>query len=292
MTTLQRYGEHIREEIITALQPKFIGRQVARDAPDVKGEGILSVKTVSMSEMGPAEISFSLPRTDANRDIIKVTEGSENLLVIHKSYEIPRMDYLVWQAKGKSLDQASSLAAGRTIVAREDTFIFQGATVAGQVIPGLYTGAANNVPAALDFGVFGNATIAVSSAIEALVDDNVNADAFNLILHPTQYAELFRSRHGATGLMELPDIMRQLNGGKDSGAGQILQTKALTAGTGLVLPVDNSREYFELYAPLDLQVIVGEDSKMPQWGPLYGTQLEFVLPHYKHPNAGCQLLAI
>ena len=63
-------------------------------------------------------------------------------------------------------------------------------------------------------------------------------------------------------------------------------------GTGMVLPVDPSRRFFELIEAQGMSNVLGEDSKVPGISPIYGTTYSVVYPHVKHTNAICSLTNI
>jgi hypothetical protein len=125
------------------------------------------------------------------------------------------------------------------------------------------------------------------SLIEA---DNALADAYNLILNPTQRGEL-RSLRNTNGVREEPEIVEILNpnGGN---TGRIVSSSKITDGTGLLSPVDPARNYIELFEPQPVDTELGFDSKNPDTGPVYGRIYERVYIHIKHSEAIAKLSAI
>ncbi|MBC7107663.1 MAG: YkgJ family cysteine cluster protein [Methanomassiliicoccales archaeon] len=104
------------------------------------------------------------------------------------------------------------------------------------VISGLHQSANNDYSTSTDFGTFRNPLKAVTGDLTLLWADNVNEVNFNLVLHPTQYAELIKSV--STGVIEYDEVMKLLALIPDMLKGQVIMSNDLTDSTGILSPVD------------------------------------------------------
>jgi len=289
-TALQVAARYIDSELIQPLRQQLIGRKLVSRNPSVKGPGVYNVDVHTITEMNAAEITFKLPGEEANRDMIRVARANKNIPVLHKEFMIPRQDFDAYKNKGIALDTAAAQSAAQVVGVAEDELIINGWKPDGTtyLISGLYQGAGNDYSTQKDFGTPGNPTDAVAGAMALIEADYGLAEAYNLVLNPTQANELRASRN-ANGVLELPEVVDLLNLGNKNGPGRIFSTPAITAGKGLLAPVDPSRRFIELYIPQDMKTILGVDSKLEETSPIYGSVYELVYPHIKQSNALAKL---
>lgn len=292
-TALQLAARAIDQEMILPLRQQLIGRKLVAENPRVRGTGVYNVEIRTMGEVSAAYASFELPRADTTRDVVKVTRSTMNVPVLQKNFEVPRMDFEAFKNAGVAIDTASALSAAYQVGVLEDKLIFYGWAPDGTnyVTSGLYTLANNDYSTSKDFATFGNATTAVGGALALIEADNCLADAYNLILNPVQANELRVSMSTTIG-KELDIIKGLINGGNESGPGKIFSTPNITAGTGMLVPVDPSRKFIELYVPQDIRTVLGTDSRLDETSPIYGSVYELVLPHVKYTDAIAKISAI
>jgi uncharacterized linocin/CFP29 family protein len=291
-TALYRAAELINAELIPPLRQQLIGRRIASADPKITpGTGTVRVNTVT--EMNAGQIAMKMPYDATNRDIIKVTAANKDIPYLFKDFIIERDEFNAWNDKGVAIDTAAAQSAAQVVGIQEDNLIFLGWKPDGVAynINGFYNGAGNDYSTSKDFGTAGYATTAVAGAIALIEADNGLAPAYNLILNPTQAAELRASRN-TNGVLELPEVMQLLNMGKATGPGEILSTTSMTAGTGLLTPVDPGRKFIELFIGIDTSTELGYSSINPDTGPIYGRVYERLYPHIKQANALCKLSAI
>lgn len=289
-TALQTAARYFDKELIEPLRQQLVGRKLVNVNPNIKGAGLHSVDIMKIIEMGAGFITYELPSGDISRDMIRVGSDVVKIPVLWKGYEVPRDSWDAMKNRGVALDTAAMLSAAQMVGVDEDTLILDGWKPNGStyVINGLYPSANNDYSSTKDFGTYGYATDAVAGAMALLEADYVYPP-FNLVLNAVQMNELRASR-SANGVRELPEILELLNDG--AGPGKIYTSPAIADTTGLVLSADAARAYIELIVPQDMRNILGEDSKIPDISPIYGTTFELVYPHIKQTNALCKLSSI
>lgn len=289
-TALQTAARYFDKELIEPLRQQLIGRKLVNVNPNIKGAGIHSADIMKVIEMGAGFITYELPSGDISRDMIRVDSSVVKIPVLWKGYEVPRDSWDAMKNRNVALDTAAMLSAAQMVGVDEDQLVIDGWKPDGTnyVITGLYQSANNDYSTGKDFGTYGYATDAVAGAMALLEADYVYPP-YNLVLNAVQMNELRASR-SANGVREMPEILELLNDGV--GPGKIFSTPAIADTTGLVIPVDAARAYLELIVPRDMQNTLGEDSKIPDISPIYGTTFELVYPHIKQTNALCKLSSI
>lgn len=291
-TALSKAGNYFDRQMIDPLRQTLIGRKLIAENPAVKGDGITSVDINRLTDMGKATISYKLPGENRNRDNIKVARETVDIPVLHRAFEVPRQEYNAYLRDGIQMDASASISAAQAVGVEEDALILKGWDLDGNgtyEIEGMFnvTGA-NTISASLPFSTSGNASTAVASALAAIEEDKALAGSYNLILNPTQWGELLKSR-SANGFRELPEVIELLNLGNPNGPGRVYSSGALADTEGIVAPVDPARVHMQLYIPLDMRNELGVDSRNPETSPIYGTVYELVYPQFKHPEAICTL---
>jgi len=291
-TVLQALGRQIDAEMIEPLRQQLVGRQLAQINPNLKGDGIFEVVHNTMNELGTATVSYSLPRPDGPRDSVTATRATLKVPVLDKGFEIERADYDVYKANGTPIDTNVALSAAQVVGVKEDDLIINGWKPDGTnaEITGFYAGAGNSYTTNDDFATAGKPTTALSGALALIEADSALADAYNFVCHPTQRNQL-RGLRNANGVREEPEFVEMLNP-RGGTAGRIISTTAITAGTGLLSPVDPARRFIELVVPRDYRTSLGVDSRDPDNSPIYGRVMCMTIPKIKQANGLCSLTQI
>lgn len=253
----------------------------------------------TIRELGAASVSYSLPTGDAgSSDMIRVDRTNVNLPVLFKEFEVPRMDFEAFRNKNIPLDTAAGVSAAQMVGVQEDALIIKGWNPSGDgatwTIPGMSTvTGAQSYSTNKDFATPGNPTAAIAGGYEMLEEDHaLTAQAYNLVINPAQWGQLLMSRHATSNQREMPEVVEMLNFGNANGPGRIYVTTAITAGTGVMCPVDSARQTFELYTPKQMTTDLGTDSRKPNTSNIYGLVYELVYPHFKHPEGIVQFTTI
>jgi len=290
-SALEKAATYFDTEIVAPLRQKVMGRKLITVKPTVKGEGIKAADILKVIEMGAAQMAYKLPK-EMSRDMVRIDKSTVNIPVLFKGYEVDRDAYNVWKEKGVGLDAAAAISAAQVIAVQEDTAIIDGWKPDGTtyVMKGLYQSAGVSYTSSKDFATYGNAKEAIAGALAGLEAVFVYPP-FNLTLNPVQNAELVMSE-SSTGTEEYGRVLKVLNGNMENGPGRIFSSPAITAGTGLVSPVDPARVYMELLNPQPIRNVLGEDSKMPGISDITGTSFEALYVNVKQVNALCKLTQI
>lgn len=284
-TAQETIARMMDDQMVSPMRRRLVGRKLfakVRTFP----EGTFNVDRVNIAEMGDATINYQMPDESSDVDNIDPSITNEKLAVISKRYKIPYAMVQSYLSKGIAIDNAAMLSAAYVCAAKENDLLIQGWKPNGSTyeINGLYNAAGNDYSTTKDFGTFGNATDAVAGAMALLLADGVEGVNFNLVLNPVQATELDASR-SANGVPEKPDVLRQLNPVADSPPGSILYSSAMTAGKGMMVPVDPDGGMIDLVVGMDFQNIPGTDSKMGSISPYYMTVVGVVLPRIKQANS-------
>ena len=290
-TALQKAATYFDTEIVEPLRQKTMARKLISVKPRVKGDGIKAADILKVVEMGAAQMAYKLPK-DMSRDMVRIDKSTVNIPVLYKGYEIDRDAMDVWKNQGVAIDSAAAVSAAQVIGIQEDTAIIDGWKPDGTnyVMDGLYQSAGITYATSKDFATYGYAKEAVAGARASLEAVYVYPP-FNLTLNPVQAGELVMSE-SSTGTEELPRVIKVLNGNATNGPGVVFSSPAVTAGTGLITPVDPARVYIELLNPQPLRNVLGEDSKMPGISDITGTAFEALYVNVKQANAICKMTNI
>ncbi len=290
--SISRYFDY---EIIEPARATTIARKISAVNPDCKGDGITNFEKYVMTELGNAKIAYEMPGADAaNRDAIKLSKSTVDIPVLYEDYDIPNNIMKAWLNKSKPIDPAVAKSAAQVVNVKLDSLVLDGWKPNGSTyeINGFYQGAGNDYSTSKDFGTYGNASDAVAGAMALIDADSCTAEAYNLILHPTQFNELKKSR-STNGVREMPEVVEMLNGDKPTGPGRVFNSNTITAGTGLLIPVDVARTYHELVIPVEMRNYLGYDSKVgPDNSPGYGRTYMVAYPHIKLANGLSKLSSI
>lgn len=291
---LDRAVEYLDGKLFESVAPKMLGRQIVNVDPDIVGDGIFKARVRKVIEMGDAFIAYNYPDEGTGRDRVEIRAGTVDIPVLYKPFIIEAQDMQAYLNQGTNLETVSVRSAGKAVTRLENEMILNGWKPDGTnyEVKGLYQSANQTEATSLDFGTAGNADKAVNSAISKMEAQGIEADAWNLVINPTQMAELRTSRISGLNVKEMGEVLASLNNGKESGPGMVYQTSLMTAGTGMVTPYDPTMEYFRLVNPLEITTELGTDSKAPKTSPVYGNVYETLLIDVIDTNAICKLTGI
>jgi hypothetical protein len=248
-----------------------------------------------ITEMGEAIITYEIPNETGSKDSITSTPVQMRLAVISKRWEVPYEKWQAYKNLGVDLPTKTMESALRVIGNKERNLLLQSWKPDGTNarINGLYASAGNSYSTSKDFGTNGNAADAVAGALDLMRADNVNGVNFNLTLNSTQFSELSNSKD-AGGNREWDEVMKLLNmdGGSGKPPGTIRWSNEITAGTGLISPVDPNGKYIELVVGQNTRNVIGFISEIMDISPMIGTTYEILAPRVTHDVAICTLTTI
>lgn len=276
-------------QLVEPVRQQLVGRRLFAKTVNI-GQGKFNVDYNTLTDMGEAIITYDLPDDSIQKDSVKLATSTIKLAVIPKGYSIPRSQFESFATQGIALDTAAMISAAQKVGEKEDDLLIQGWNPDGTNyrISGLYQSAANTVSTSLDFATFGNPTKAVSAALALLYEDGILGMNFNLTLNYTQYTQL--QSNYEYGVYEWDKVMKMLNNVQGGGMGQILMSTDITAGTGMVTPVDTAGVHMDL--------VIGQDYRNslanPKFdiSPVEGITYVILVPRVKHPTAVCTLTNI
>ena len=283
-TTLQAMSKVLDKKLVDPLRMVLQARTLVPITPPA-GMGKSSVEWDTLTDMSDGLVSYAF--TDGNEDELGYSHSTQKIPFYWKDFKIDRGAYEAFKSEGRSLDAANALAAGYKAAKVEDAAIINGVlNVDGSTydINGLYQGAGNDYTTASTMSTAGVPTTAVAGAMNLMEQDDIPVNIpMNLVLHPTQ-ANKLRPLRSTNGIREMPEVLEMLNGGK------IISTTALTAGTGMLLPVAEVAEpFFDYFLRVDWRTELGKDSKHPDTGPINGRVYSGGTLRIKRSAAICKL---
>lgn len=292
-TSFRRAATYFDKKMVPPLQQQLIGRKLFASTLTLpKGKFELDYDTIT--EMGSAIISYDLPDDSTKRDMIEATDANLKLAVISKGWKIPRSQWEAYLSEGKDLRTKAMISAAQVNGLAEDDLLMQSWKPDGSTakINGLYGSAGNTDSTSADFGTFGNAMAEVGTCLAAIAADDVPTASvnWNLSLNSVQYYELAQSID--TGVREFEEVVKMLNPAAGMPAGGIFMSPDITADTGMLSPVDPSGQYIELVVGQNMKNVLGEDSKIPDISPIYGTTYEVIAPVVYQTDAICTMTGI
>ena len=277
LLSVEQY-RYLVEKVSVPAQSNKIGRSLF-EAENMGGLGMQMYSYDRLTESDSADVDYVII---SKLDTVNKTRESVSVPIIQKSFRVELRDMMSNAQYGEPIDGTLAADAGRKIRDQEETLLLIGNTDLG--INGLYGGAGNTVAGA-DFGTYGNATVTLVAALSALFADNIYGP-FDLVLHPTQWAQLAGS-DSTTGTPEWTKIMNLLIGGA-SGTPRIMASDKMTAGTGMVVSQPGGKDYIKLGIAMDLTT-KDYDIRAEATG---FTVFEALVPVIKESNAICTLTGI
>jgi len=291
-TVLQRASKMLDADMVEPLRRMLIGRQLIAENTKLRGVGKYAVDIDTITEMSEGQITYNLDEVGKSADMIQVTTARKQVPILHKSFTVPRQEYLAFKSEGKALDAAGATSAAYVVGKQEDAMIINGWKPDGTnyEVKGLYQAAGTTATGAT-FATAGNGIVSAQKGISALEDLGVSGP-YHLLLHKDQAAEL-RGSVLTSGGREQKEVLEMLNlDNPNMREGRIWQCHDMTAANALLIPVDPARVYFELVNPVQIHTALGEDSKNPDTSPLYGHVWEVMVPVIKQTTAICKIGSI
>lgn len=274
-TIYDKMARAYARELTKPLQKELRAREIIYFNKRLNGLGYGNIDTYAYTEMGDANTSPELPDESVTRDAIQPTTTNIKIWTNEKSWKIPRDEFESFKQKGILLDTNTAQDAIYQVSEREEAMIIDGWSQDGSAydINGLYQGAGGAESTSKDFGTYGNALDKTALAMAELDDAGVRYNACNMVLNKTQYSQL-RSSVSTNGTREMTQVLEMMNE-RGGNAGKIIQSSSVSADTGLLVPVDPTGRYFQVWCPQDIRITVGYDSKLGQdVSPIYGTVFE------------------
>lgn len=276
-------GKKLDEDIVPILRGESVLRKLIPLNTKLSGKGIgmTSIDTFNYTATGGASTDYMIQEKQA--DTMDITQDTLKIPVQQQEITVDARTWAAMQMGGSDVEAASIQEMTSNIVAEQDIngiagWKPNGATVE---IDGMFSVAGNTYGGA-SFGTYGNAVKAVTNAKKLLKADKVYSSAYNLSLHGDQLAELEGSQSTA-GIDEWERVLRILNNGSKTGAGEILQSDDLTAGNGMVTPIasqENLRffDLIEAQSPMNRLFVIGDD----ETSPIHIRQVAALTQRFKH----------
>jgi len=276
MAIPSEWYKQIKEDVVIPAREQNIARKIAAVRGPL-GLGVQQYDFDTLSEMSAAELTYAF--VSGSEDALNFTRSSVKIPVLHKDFRIDRRDLASAERFGIPLKTEAARAAAYQVTHKENELVIVGDSGAG--INGLYNAAGNVESTSLDFGTYGNALKKIRAAMALLMGDKIYPP-YNLLLHPTQFAELYGSIDTSSGgsVDEASRIKAMIGG-------DIIVCPYLTEGTGLLLATPNQRK-FEIVVAQDLTVEAGFDRNKN----IVGKVFECVVPVVYDTNAICKLTNI
>ncbi|MCJ2540273.1 MAG: bacteriocin family protein [Candidatus Thermoplasmatota archaeon] len=286
LTAFERAAQWLDKQMVPPLRAKMKGRRLfAKTVQLDRGKSNVVYNTIT--DMADAYIEYEMPQGELDRDMIRVTPTTVRVPKIVRPYLVPRDTFESFRTEGIAMDTEAMISAAYKVAKKEDAYLVQGWAPDGTnyEINGLYQGAGTTEATAKDFGTFGNATSKVGLVMAALAALDIDDQNYNLGLNPVQYQEL-RTIRSTYDLLEWPDVLEQISPNDAQPKAFIYQSNNITAGTGLMTPVDTQGVYMDLLIGQDATNRLGFDSKLgPEDSPIYGHVIECIRPRIKTSTA-------
>lgn len=282
--TLNDLGKDWDTDIKPVLREQSIGRKLIPLNQKLSGRGIGQTSVVTMKYGATAEAVTNYNIQNNIEETVDITADTVKVPIQQDDRTIDRRAWESYKLNGTPIDSDMAMDMAANIAAAEDELIINGwmPDDVNYEIMGLYP-VANNTYAGSSFATYGNALHAVGIAIGLLKADKIYSMGWNLTLNHTQHSELSVSR-SPMGISEYKEVVETLNLG--GAGGQIFESSAITAGTGMVSPVatpSNIRFFDLVEAQAPRHELWFEDPK--KTGPIKSRLLGAVVPRFKHPDA-------
>jgi len=262
-------------------QAILIGRKIVPKGPTV-GFAKEEIKHYRLSEMSEARLDLSWGNF-GSQDLVALTPILGNVPVLSKAFRINRRTLEAARSEGRSFDTQCIASATLRVSQLEDRLLLNGwgKTAGTYDIKGLYQSAENSEDTDLDWGTPANIATSIQKAMALLNEDNI-FPPYNLILNPAQYAETLALVTGTAKTYR--DLAR------DMIEGEIYQSSVLTAGTGMMVPV-NGELYFDYVEGVDLTDET-EEMDLENGHDIFGVVYECLAPRIFDANAICKMTKI
>lgn len=281
LTTEQ--GAYIKQRAVFSARRAFVGRKLFGTAIRKIDAGAQTFGYDTLTEVSNASLDFQWPGRES-QDIVNLARTTVGIPVLHKEFEINKLDLASSNMTGTPLNTSNAESAAYKVAYLEDTLLILGYAADGTNydINGLYNAAGNDYSTSKDFSTATNIPAAINGAIALLLADNI-MPPYNLTLHPTQYAETL-TLIANTAVSYLQWIVESMQGGS------VYVTPAITDTTGMMTKA-NPDGMFEYVVSEDLTTST-EILDLTRGNNLFGKVYVRGLPVVYDSNAICKLSSI
>jgi len=277
--TTEQYRQ-VKEDVVIAARRQNIARKLM-SVRGPMGLGVQQYSYDTLTELSAAIVSYAFEERDLDKP--STTRTSTDIPILQKSFEIQRRDMQSSQRFGTPLNTAAAASASYRVAYQENAMVLDGWSKDSSTydIKGaIQTAAAGNTDSSANgFNTAGNAIEEVAICMGLLLADDIPAP-YNLVLNPTQYAELVAA--------VLSNGDREITHVREIIGGEIFVSPYQTAGTGTLLAMPEAK-FFELIVATDMSV---ETEELPKSHNTYGRVYECVVPVFYDTNAVCTMTAI
>jgi len=275
LTTEQ--GQYIMDRVVYAARRELVGRKLMPIRKIDSATQVFGYDT--LTEVANAAIDTNWPGRET-LDIVNLTRSTVPIPVVHKEFEINKLDLASSRMTGTPLNTTSAESAGYKVGLEEDTLLILGYSADGTAydINGLYNAAGNSRSAAGDWSSATNIPTDINAMIAALMADNI-FPPYNLVLNPDQYNE--------AAVFIANTAVPYLTWIKERIGGEIYPSATQTTSTGIMTKA-NPIGMFEYVIAEDLTVETEILSKK-QGESLFGRVYVRGLPVVYDSNAICKI---
>ena len=281
----KQMGRKVAAFLEEPLREVMIARQVMMFDTRQTGLGISNLQSPYYADMKTAEVAYELPTGAIARDQIQNSIAQTRIVTLKNGFQVDREQFEAFRDKGIDIDAANAMSATQRVLQRENNLLLKGWQRDGTAyeINGLAEAAGTDAIGSYDFATYGNPLKKVAEAKAALASAGVFETKFNLLLHPTQFAQLDASV--STGGIREMDQVKSMVGG-----GLILQSTDVSENYGLLLPHDPAGKYFRAVLTYPLTVSFGYDATIgEEISPIFGLAMERLGLRVAQATAICKL---
>lgn len=281
LTTEQ--GAYIKERAVFSARRAFVGRKLFGTALRKIDEGAQTFGYDTLTEVSSASLDFQWPGRESS-DIVNLARSTVAIPVLHKEFEINKLDLASSNMSGTPLNTTNAESAAYKVALLEDTLLIEGYAADGSTydINGLYNAAGNSQTGAGGWNTGANIVTDINGAMGKLLADNI-MPPYNLTLHPDQYTETL-ALIANTAVSYLQWIVESMQGGS------VYVTPAITATTGMMTKA-NPDGMFEYVMAEDLTTAT-EVLDLTRGNNLFGKVYVRGLPVVYDSNAICTIATI
>jgi uncharacterized linocin/CFP29 family protein len=280
LTTEQ--GAYIKQQAVFAARRAFVARKLFGTAIRKIDMGAQTFGYDTLTEASDAAIDYKWPGRES-QDIVNLERTTVGIPVLHKEFEINKLDLASSQLTGAPLNTTTAESAAYKVSLLEDSLLILGYAADGTNydINGLYNAAGNTYGGAT-WGTGTNIPLSINNAKSALMTDNI-MPPYNLTLHPDQYTEslVFVANTAVSYSQWITESL---------GGGSIYVTPAITAGTAMMTKA-NPDGMFEYVMAEDLTTET-EITSVQSGQNLFGRVYVRGLPVVYDSNSICTITGI
>lgn len=278
-------GLYVRMKAVEAARKVFKGRKLFGDAVTKIDSGAQTYGYDTLTHGSAAAFDYKYPGK-SSVDAINLARSTVAMPYLHKEFYIDRLDLLASQSgTGTPLNVSKAESAAHKVADAEDAMIINGWTQDGTTyeVKGLYQSANNSDATALDWGVSANIQTSLTNGIGLLLDDGIEGP-WNLTVNPVQYGQT-KVNIANTAVTYRQWIIEQLEGG------EIVVSRNMTAGTGLMTPAIPNKDQMELVISEDITT-KSQIQDVEHGEGMFGRCYVRSIPIVYDANVACKLTTI